>query len=89
VVGMLIGSQIAEGHIVVRGLLDATRTGHANAVAIKQQTCQHKRVVCGESPAIVPLAYLVDRRQIQLIHHVGHKSSEVIFRQPVLERRRD
>lgn len=39
-----------------------------------------------QTSPITPFILDVTRRQVQLVHHVGDESRQVIFRQPVLQR---
>src|SRR6266404_7349541 len=86
-VGMLIGSQIAEGNVVIGSLLHRSRTGYADAVPIEQQAGEQKRVIRRETTTVAALILRTNSRQIQFVHYVGHKPSQVIFGQPVLQRR--
>src|ERR1700686_5021792 len=86
-VGMLIGSQIAEGDVIVGSLLYRPRTGYADAVPIEQEAREQKRVIRGEATTVASLVLRIKGRQVQLVHYVGHEPSQVVFGQPVLQRR--
>ena len=83
-VGMLIGSQIAECDVVIGGAFNRTRAGDADAIAVQQQAREQQWVIGRESSTVVALVLCVNRGQIQLIGHIRHEPGQMPIRQPVL-----
>lgn len=88
VIGMLVGGQITERHVVVGGALDTAGT-RPDTIAIEQQTRQQQRMIGRQAPAIVAFILSVDGREIQLVDHVGDEASQMVFRKPILEGSRE
>src|ERR1035438_5386584 len=85
VIGMLIGGQIAEGHVVVSGAFDAPGTGYANGVAVQQEPGHHAGVVGGLAAAVLALVLGVERGEVQFLHEVGDEASQMALGKPVME----
>lgn len=88
VIRMLVGGEVAEGDAVVGGLLDAARTGEAGGVAIEQQPREHFRVIARGAAAVLAPVGFQNRIEIQLADDLGDEAGQVIFRQPVVQGRR-
>ena len=65
---------------------NATGGGHAGAVAVEQHLDHHPGVIGRPTPPFLFVADR-DRRQIQLVHHVGDEVGQVVRRQPFLQGR--
>jgi hypothetical protein len=85
VIRMRIGRQKPERYILMRRPLDLPAAHHTQAVTIHQQPDHHRRLVSRQAP---PIAFvgLVDRLQIQFLHHIGDETRQVSLRQPVVQR---
>jgi hypothetical protein len=84
VVRVGVGGEIPEGHRVVGGPFDLPAGKHAGGIAVEQQRQQHPRMV--RLGAATPVGRL-QRTQVQVLHRVGHKPRQVVFRKPLLHRR--
>ena len=83
-IGMLISRQIAKRHIVVGGLLNASRARLANRVAVQQQPRQHLRMIGRQAAPVLAIIAIIDLAQIEVMDHIRNKAREMIFRQPIL-----
>src|ERR1035441_128409 len=86
VVRMLVCRQIPERHIVMGGTFDAPGAGDADAISVQQQTGQQQRMICRKAAGVLALVLAVNGRQVEFVHDIGDEASEVIFRQPILQR---
>ena len=85
VIGVAIGRDEAEGHRVVRRLLQLATGENARCVAIEQKAQQHRRVV--GLLATTAIAAL-DLAQIQPLDQIDHEPRKVLLGKPILQRRR-
>src|SRR5439155_5613812 len=88
VIRMLIGRQHPIGNLLIGGSLDLPRRGLAHAVGIQQEFDHHRRMK-RRLPATV--AFFIgreNRTQVQLIHHIAEKQSQVPFGKPIAQGRR-
>jgi hypothetical protein len=81
VVGMVVRSDEAEGHRIVRRPLQLPARKHARRVAVHQNAQQQRRMVGGRSRAPVALAH---RREVQPVNHFDNKARQVPLRQPFI-----
>ena len=84
VIGVLVCRKIAKRQIVIAGLFDGSRTGHANAVAVHQQADEQKRVIRRQPPSVAPLVLGINRRQVQFVANVRNEAGQVILWKPLL-----
>ena len=87
VVRVLAPRDDPERDVFVRLFLNLPRRRHPNAVPVHQQGRHHQRVVRLNSSRVHPLVPLVNRRQVQLPHHIHHEPRQMILRQPFRRRR--
>jgi hypothetical protein len=82
VIRLLIGRHHPELHILNTAALDPAARLLADAVRIQPQGHHHRWGVGRRPPAIVAIG-LVERVQIELVHHVDHAPRQVILGQPL------
>jgi hypothetical protein len=82
VVGMGVGADVAHGHVLPCGVLNAAGTEDAGGVAVNQHTEHHLRRILGvASPAVVDAALVELEGGDRIYDEVG----EVVIRDPVLD----
>ena len=67
---------------------DTPGTPHPDAIAIEQQPSKQQRMIGREATAVAALVPSIDGRQVQFISDIGDEATQVVFWQPVLQRRR-
>jgi hypothetical protein len=88
VVRVLVASDHAQRHVLVRPALDPPRRWLAHAVRVHKHRHHHARVIPRAPAQVLALASLLDRRQVQLPHHVQKEQRQVPLRQPLTQIRR-
>ena len=86
VIRMGFRRQKAEGHRIVGGPLDLAAGEHAGGIAINQQSQQYRRMVRRRSPSAVTAH---QSAQIQLLDDFDDESSQVVVREPLVDRGRE
>ena len=84
-IGILVGHNKAEGDRVVCRPLQLAAGEHARGVAVNQKPNQQAGMVAGRARAAIGFAH---RREVQLIDDIHYKPRQMIFRQPIINGRR-
>src|SRR5437016_5688752 len=84
---LVAGRQYAESHVFHQTFLNPARGKHSHAIPIQQDLCHHARVIRWLT-SISLFIDCLDRRKVQLVHHIRHTVSQVILRQPITKARR-
>jgi hypothetical protein len=79
--------QHAKPHVLGQAPLDAPRTEHPHAISVHQHLGHHPRII-GRLPALFVTIHRIQRRQVQIIHHIADEVDQVILRQPLTQTRR-
>src|ERR1017187_9818398 len=78
--------QYSKSDILHQALLDPPRRKDPDAITIEQDLGHHARVI-GRLAPIFLFIYSLDRRKVQLVHHVGYEIRQVVIRQPLTKAR--
>ncbi len=84
VIGMLVASDEAKRHRIVRRTLDRSTGQHLRRIAVDQQSQQHRRAIRRRTRSAILLDQL---RQIQSVDNLDNKACQVSLRQPLIHRR--
>jgi len=79
---LIVGCQYPESHVFRQTFLNPARGKHSHAIPI-QQDLRHRARVIRWLAAIFLFIHRLDRRKVQLVHHIRHTVNQVILRQPV------
>src|SRR6516225_3129329 len=79
--------QYPKSHVFHQALLHPARGKYSHAIAVHQDLHHHARVIGWLTPIFL-LIHRLDRRKVQLVHHIRHTVNQVILRQPVPKARR-
>jgi hypothetical protein len=84
VVGNLMSSDNAKGHVLLTRSLDRARRPDPARVRVEQQRDHHRRLKRRPAVPVLPVGG-VERAQIHLRHRVEHEPRKVRLRQPVAD----
>jgi len=87
VVGLLVGRDHPERHVLDQPALDPAAGSLTGAVGVDQHRQHHRRVV-RRAPATIGAIPRQEARQVELGNHVQHEPRQMVLRKPVRNRRR-
>ena len=88
VVGVLVGGEESKRHILKRLGLNLARAESPGRIPVEQHAHHHRRRIGRKASSILLIIGGVDGAQIERFNHIDQKAGQVIFRQPVMQRRR-
>jgi hypothetical protein len=87
VVEELVRTHDPESDVLDEPALDASRRTFPDAVGVDEHR-EHQGRVVGSTAAAVLAVLGIERRKVELGHHVEHEEGEVVLREPVSDRGR-
>jgi hypothetical protein len=79
--------QYPKPHVFGQAPLDAPGAKYPHAIPVHQHLGHHPRIV-RRLPALLVTIHRIQRRQVQIIHHIADEIDQVILRQPLAQARR-